>query len=327
MKIKIISLFVLVFAGASFSAPPPEPGEITQFFDTKTKSYITPDQLQERLEAADALYIGESHDQAECHIAQLKAIMGLNEVRQGKVAVGFEMLNSTLQPILDEYAEGKISDEEFLEKANWKKEWGFDFKLYEPIFSYIRRNKLKALALNVPRKIVSKTARGGLKALTEEEKKLTAKKVKINKDKKYVAYLRETYGGHGDNPMNRIMTFDNYLASMAVWNESMAEKAADFLNANKGWAFAVVAGNGHVQYNAAIPWSVKKRTKKLNHLSIYTEDLANRASFVRNPEPLADIIWFVPFEKKAEPKVEVSTAAPAMPSMPAKTETPPGSEK
>lgn len=271
------------------------------WYNTKENKFISKKKLSQLVKQSNIVYVGETHDQMECHLAQLEAIKMLNK-KTDKIAVGFEMLNKTLQPILDDYINGKLTEEEFLKKVNWEKEWGFDFKLYKPIFDYIKENNLKAFALNVPRKIVSKVARGGLESLSEDEKKLIAREIKLPENKDYINYLKETFSGHAAGPMSKIMTFDNYLMAMSVWNETMGEVAADFLNKNPDYSFVVVAGNGHVMFNAAIPWSVKRRTKNLKHLSIYTENI-NNIDNVKEIKKYADIIWFVKFsENKKEKK-------------------------
>lgn len=268
------------------------------FYSPSKKSFITNEDIHLAIASADVIYVGETHDKAACHIAQLYALKKLYESKGPKIAVGFEMLDASFQPILDEFISEAIDEQTFLEKVNWKKQWGFDFGLYKPIFDYIREKKLKAIALNVPRKIVSKTARGGLSALDKEDKKILPRKIEVNKDKMYCDYLKETFGGHGDNPMNKLMTFENYQLSMAVWNESMAENMAKFLRKNKGWGAFIVAGNGHVMYNAGIPWSLKRRLKNLKHLSFYTEDLSRKEEYLKTSSQLADIIWFVDFNIK-----------------------------
>lgn len=285
-------LSVILFPASLFSS------EMQAFYHVKKKKFMDFKEVSALIAESDVVYVGEMHDKVACHQAQLKALSILSDAKKGKVGVGFEMLNSSLQSILDEFSSGSMEESVFLEKIDWKKEWGFDYSLYKPIFDFIRENKLYAVALNVPRKIVSKTARGGLNALSQEEKQFLPAKVKVNKNKAYVNYLKETFGGHGDNPMAKIMTFDNYMLSMAVWNESMAEKAASFLKSRPGWGFLVVAGNGHVIYNAAIPWSLKRRVKGLKHLSFYTEDISMKDEYLKDKKPLADIIWFVDFSGK-----------------------------
>ncbi|HBE87669.1 MAG TPA: hypothetical protein DDW67_00805 [Elusimicrobia bacterium] len=273
------------------------------------KTRLRTEAFADMIAESDVVYVGESHDQKFAHLAQLEALKILAFAKKNKVVVGFEMLNSGLQPVLDEYASGKITEKEFLEKADWKKEWGFDFGLYKPLFDYIRKNKLKAAALNVPRGTIKKIARGGMGALSPEEKKSLPEKVEINHDPVYTAYLRATYGGHGDNPMAKVITWDNYLLSMAAWNEGMAHSAVKALKKHKGHAMLVIAGNGHVIYNAGIPFSIKTRMPGLKHLSVYTEDLEKTEAFREKPSPLADLVWFVRHESK--PRPPAASTAPA----------------
>jgi len=255
------------------------------------------------MEGADVVYVGETHDQLNDHLAQLEALKTLAALRGNKVAVGFEMLNMTLQPVLDEYAAGALTQEEFLAKADWAEEWGFDFNLYKPIFDFILQNKLRAIALNVPRKIVSKIARTGLASLTPGERAFLPETVAITGHKEYLAFLRENYdsmhaAGKASKkaPAARPMpqfTFENYLASMCAWNEGMGSRISGFLNSNPGWAVMTVAGNGHVIYNAAIPASVKVRAPGARQVSFYTESAPQcPASVPSETLAQADYIWF-----------------------------------
>jgi len=263
---------------------------------------------------AGAVFAGETHDQLTDHLAQLEALKALAGVRGEKVAVGFEMLNLTLQPVLDEYASGALTEEEFLLKADWKKEWGFDFKLYKPLFDFIREKKLKAVALNLPKKVVSKIARVGLAGLTPEERQYLPAKVEITKNADYIKYMRQTYEGHGKSrapgtyakflrdyilgPKARAgmgdFTFENYLAAMSAWNETMGSRLADFLNANPGYAGLAVAGSGHVIFNAGIPASVASRTSGLRLVSFYPQEAAAcPAALPAGDAGLADYVWYL----------------------------------
>ena len=265
--------------------------------------------------AGDVVYGGETHDQLNDHLAQLEALKALGLARGEKIVVGFEMLNMTLQPILEDYAAGKLTEEEFLAKADWKTEWGFDFNLYKPIFDYIRANKLKALALNLPKKVVSKIARVGLAGLSDTEKQYLPAKVEISKNAAYLQYLQDSFNNHGKSRapgrsdaafLRQYLlgdvkkagmgdfTFENYLAAMSAWNESMGSRLADFLNANPGYAGMTVAGAGHVMYNAGIPASVASRTSGLRGVSFYPVDAdACPAAFPAGDSGLADYVWYI----------------------------------
>jgi len=265
---------------------------------------------------ADAVFAGETHDQAKDHLAQLEALKALGEARGEKIVVGFEMLNMTLQPVLDDYASGKITEEEFLQKADWKNEWGFDFNLYKPLFDFIRAGKLKALALNLPKKVVSKIARVGLDGLSPEERQYLPAEVAITKNEAYIKYIRQSYEGHGKSNSGRTdgadavpankqdagkekkgmgdFTFENYLAAMCAWNESMGSRLADFINANPGYAGITIAGAGHVIYNAGIPASVAARTSGLHPVSFYPSDAVTcPEAMPAGDAGLADYVWYI----------------------------------
>ena len=258
----------------------------------------------------DVVYVGETHDQFNDHLAQLEALKAMREARGSKIVVGFEMLDMTLQPVLDDYAAGKITEQEFLLKTDWQKEWGFDFSLYKPLFDFIRENKLKALALNLPRKIVSKIAREGLEGLPPEDKQYLPEKVEITKHKKYLDYMKKSFEGHGDNPMAKMFKFENYLASMCAWNEAMGSRLAGFMDKHPGYSALAVVGNGHVMYNAAIPASVKARAANLRQASFYTEDAALcPGKMPAEAKDMANYIWYIAHPKKAEPAVIQSTTS------------------
>ncbi len=263
-------------------------------YKTKALKKIDFKRLKTHMAESDVIYVGESHDQMEDHLAQLKALEILFEAKGKHIAVGFEMLNFTLQPVLNDYAEGKLTEAEFLKAVNWKKEWGFDFRLYKPLFDFIREKKLKALALNLPKRIVAKIARVGIEGLSPKDRKNLPKNISISKDENYLNFLKASFGAHGSTPMAKMFKFENYLASMAAWNEAMGSKMADFLNKNKKYSGLVIAGNGHMIYNAGIPASVKSRTKKLRHSSFYTEE-ARYCPKEPSKKVLkyADFIWFI----------------------------------
>ncbi|HCC47668.1 MAG TPA: hypothetical protein DEQ38_06070 [Elusimicrobia bacterium] len=260
----------------------------------------------------DVIYVGETHDQPLDHAAQYEALKAMKIARGSRIAVGFEMLNQTLQPVLNDYAEGKLTEAEFLAKIDWQKEWGFDYAMYKPLFDFIVQNKLRAIALNVPKKVVGKIARTGLESLTPEEKQYLPEKVEITQHKKYNDYLKATFGGHGSSPMAKMFTMENYLASMAAWNEGMGARVADFLTLNPGYAVLVIAGNGHLLYNAAIPASVKARVKDVRQASFYTENAEKcPETMPKEHKDMANYVWYINHPPKPEP----APAASPMPSL------------
>ncbi|MCX5795067.1 MAG: ChaN family lipoprotein [Elusimicrobia bacterium] len=260
-----------------------------------------PQAVAEAIARSRAVSVGETHDQANDHLAQLEVLKALAASHGDKVAVGFEMLNESLQGVLDDYAAGRLSEAEFLAKADWQKEWGFPFALYKPLFDLIREHRLKALALNAPRGLVTKTARVGLEGLTPEERALLPKDMALSQDPRYMEFLKAAFGGHGAAAKEfRLLampgvTWEHYLQAMMIWNEVMAANASAYLNADSGSALLVVAGNGHVMYGAGIPFGIGRRAPGALQTTFYTEGSSEcPASLPEGLSGMADFVWFVP---------------------------------
>ena len=242
---------------------------------------------------SDVIYAGETHGQVKDHQAQLEVLKTLRIARGSKIAVGFEMLNTTLQPVLDDYAAGKMTEEEFLLKTNWVKDWGFDFSLYRPLFEFIIQNKLRALALNVPANVLGKVAGAGMAGLDTEDKKFLPETVSVSKHAKYLEFLRASYTARGDSAMAKLFDWDNHLASVAAWDEGMGSQIAAFANANPGWSVVVITGNAHIMYNAGLPASVKSRTNKIRQASFYSANGACPAVFPKEDKDTANYMWYI----------------------------------
>ena len=248
---------------------------------------------------SDIIYIGETPGLINAQLAQLEALKAMRIARSSKIAVGFEMIDAALQPILDNYAAGRISEEEFINNTGWGKEQVIDFELYKPLFDLIARNNLRALALNIPQKTLSRIANSGLAGLDDEDKKLMPGQINITKHKKYMEYLKASFDGQSGTPIP--LTWDNFLSAMSARDEGMGAKIADFINANPGWSALVIVDNGRIIYNAGIPSSVKSRTKGARQASFYTEEAACPAALPKERKNLANYIWYIPAAPPAAP--------------------------
>ena len=80
---------------------------------------------------------------------QLAIVKSLYELSPA-LAIGVEYLEQRFQPAVDDYIAGKIGEDEFLRRTQYFKEWGYDYRLYAPIFRFAREQKIPLRALNVP---------------------------------------------------------------------------------------------------------------------------------------------------------------------------------
>jgi uncharacterized iron-regulated protein len=198
--------------------------------------------------------VGETHDRYDNHLMQLEIIRRLHALHP-KLAIGMEMFQQPFQGVLDDYIAGRIDEKQLLRDTEYYRRWRFDFRLYAPILEYAREQKIPVVALNVPVELTSKVAREGFAGLTEAERKQLPAEIDRS-DAAYEARLRAIYqhhpgiDGHG---------FGKFVDVQLLWDEGMAERAADYLRDNPDELLVVLAGSGHLAYGSGIPQRLTRR--------------------------------------------------------------------
>lgn len=202
------------------------------------------------LAAGRLVAVGESHDDAAHHRIQAEVLAAL-AARRPDVAVAFEMVGYEDQAVLDAYMSGATPEAEFA--AWWKANWGFDFALYKPIFDAAKSARVRAYGLNAPRDVIKAVGKNGLAGITPAERARIPASIAESADPRYRKYVLDSVSGHGA-PASAI---PRMLEAMAVWNETMGEKAAQL--AAGGRTVLIIAGEGHVLYKAGILESAARR--------------------------------------------------------------------
>lgn len=219
-------------------------------------SIATADKVAEAADGHRFVYLGELHDNPDHHKMQAAVIEALAK-RGRNVIVGFEMFTRPVQENLNGWTLGWWSEEEFIEKSDWKKQWGFDFALYRPIFEATKKYRLPMVALNVPRDWVRQVGRTGFASLSPEIRAQVPEIDLTNQDHRSI--FTALMGGH---PMTGERGEFVYSAQV-LWDEGMADTALKYLAqapTTSNTVFAVVAGGGHLMYGQGINYRIWKRT-------------------------------------------------------------------
>ncbi len=242
-------------------APAPEPVPVVQptpattaraiVIEAGSGAALDENALYAKLAAHEIVYVGEQHDKPLHHRIQAAVVAAVASSRPGTV-VGFEMLSLDQQPTLDNYMAGSISEADF--EKFWNKHWGYAFSMYKPIFDAIRTHGAKAVALNAPRAIVKQIARGGISSLTPAQRSQLPATINPISDPDYLKYVNDALDGHGPMPpdMRRRM-----IEAQTAWNETMAETLQ---TARANGPAVVIAGSGHMIFNAGIAESIRYRS-------------------------------------------------------------------
>lgn len=242
------------------------------------------------LAQANVVYLGENHDNPEDHEIQLKIIQELHQ-RHRKTAIAMEMFQRPYQSILDRYLSGQLNEQELVEQTEYTQRWGFDWEYYAPLLRFAREKSLPVLALNTPTEVTRQVAREGLQSLTQQQQQFIPPLSEIRTDNlEYRQLMLATFkqhqqGGHGSST-----DFERFFLAQVLWDETMAETIARFLQDNPDYQVVVLAGQGHIIYDYGIPSRVARRLKH--------KQLIARSLLLRPPEDasatgtqIADFVW------------------------------------
>lgn len=153
--IKIMMILLFTF-GALLAAD-------YQLIESKSGKSITLEKMASKLRKADVIFFGEFHGNAVIHRLQAELLLQLYQAKK-RLIVSFEMFERDVQPDLDAYLAGSITEEEFLQRSRPWPNYATD---YRPLLEFAKEKELKVIAANIPRWIAGKVARGSLAALDD----------------------------------------------------------------------------------------------------------------------------------------------------------------
>ena len=106
----------LVFASAAAECL--RPGEWTVFDSAEPRAGGDVATLVAAMAQRDVLLLGEQHDDADHHRWQVQMLAALHAQRPAMV-IGFEMFPRRVQPVLERWVAGELSERDFLQQVEW----------------------------------------------------------------------------------------------------------------------------------------------------------------------------------------------------------------
>ncbi len=243
----------------------------------KTVSF---DEMMADLNTHQMIFVGEKHTIQSQHANQLEIIKAVFK-NSPSMVVGMEMFDRSYQPVLDLWSAGVLDEETFLRKVHWYANWRYDFALYRDILLFIKNNKIKIVALNIPSYIASRIRVGGIENLSDDDKSYLPKEIDTQ-NAAYRDYVEKAFNQH---QFSGNAKFDDFYMAQCVWDEVMAESIAANLGNKK---IVALAGNGHIQYKYGIPDRAFRRTG-IPFRTIYQASVGEEIEL-----SVADFIWITP---------------------------------
>jgi uncharacterized iron-regulated protein len=213
------------------------------------------DRLAAQLATKRVVFVGETHDRYDHHLNQLEIIRRLHQL-DPSLAIGVEYFQQAFQPQVDDYIAGRTTEREFLRATQYYQGWGYDYRLYAPIFRFAREQRIPVRALNVPSDLASAVAKVGIVGLSGQQRAHLPREIGPA-DEAYRSRLHKAFQEHKSVKSD---AFDHFVEAQLVWDEGMAESAAAYLIANPGRRMVILAGSGHVAFGDGIPKRLERRT-------------------------------------------------------------------
>ena len=241
----IVFILVLVFAGLVRGQSPFSEQHFRVFDAKGTPSNIS--DIIKAINAADAVFLGEVHDDSVGHAVQMEVFRQAIAAYSGKrkIALSLEMFERDVQIILNEYLNGLITESQFLAGS---RPWGNYKTDYRPLVELAREKKLSVVAANAPRRyvnMVSRNGRNSLNSLSKEARAWIAPLPYGDPSPMYAKKFNDLMAKSGDpgaaNAHNPI------VFSQALWDATMGNSVANFLKNNKEALVIHLNGSFHTE--------------------------------------------------------------------------------
>ncbi|MBX3041301.1 MAG: ChaN family lipoprotein [Bdellovibrionaceae bacterium] len=131
-----------------------EQGELKSYRKAYAKETSAPWRVSDQealLKAAlghQLLLIGDFHALQQSQKTQLRLLERLRLAKAGSFSLAVECFAAKFQKDVDAYLAGTLSEEKFLKKIGWAKNWGFPWEHYRALFDWARQHQIRVLALN-----------------------------------------------------------------------------------------------------------------------------------------------------------------------------------
>ena len=220
--------------------------------DLKTITHL--DTVVSKLSSKQVIFIGESHDRYDHHMNQLEIIRRLYEDNH-EVVIAMEFFQQPFQKYLDAYIAGSIDERDFLRKTEYFHRWRIDYRNYRPIIQYAKEHSIPLLALDTADELKHKVAQSGIEGLDPEDRKQVPEEI----DRSNVQYRKMLKSIYAMHPQTPGQNFEKFEDGQLLRDESMAQRAAQYLKEHSKSRMVVLAGGGHLVYGYGIPSRLKRR--------------------------------------------------------------------
>jgi uncharacterized iron-regulated protein len=248
------------------------------------------DLLKEAVKS-DVVFFGELHDNPIAHWLELEITKDLFSEKGKNLILAAEMFETDNQILIDEYFSGTIKESSFENEARLWKNYGTDYK---PLLNFARKNELKFVASNIPRRYASVVSSGGFEAL----QKLSADALKyiaplpVEYDPELACYkdmlsMGSEIGGSMEKKVN-----ENLPKAQAIKDATMANSIVNYWK--KGQILIHFNGSYHSDRHMGIIWYLNKYNPSIKTATITAVLQDDLDKMDNESKGIADFVIVIP---------------------------------
>lgn len=291
---------MMLFAGLAHAQPLRYAGHplVGKLWDMRSRSHIDEATLLARIDKANVLLLGETHDNPVHHELQQKLLQARLE-SGSRPALLMEQFDTERQAALDLALAGSNRDEALNTAATLTKGW--DWRFYRPLLVTALDHKLPVVAANLSRERLRPVVRQGFAAFDAADlKRMAVDEVWSEGRQKYLARLIEqAHCGQIGAELR-----DGLVRSQRLRDAVMADAALSSI----GRGVVGIVGSGHARRDIGVPLYLAARDPAARIYSIGFVEVSPEKT---SPEAYEteratasvpyDAIWFTPRIDRPDP--------------------------
>lgn len=271
------------------------PGDYAVF--TGAGEHATVEDLVAAMADVGVVFIGETHDDPTGHALEAELLERAVETAGRPVALSLEFFERDVQPVLDEYLAGWISESSFTDASRPWPRYASD---YRPLIELARERGFDVVAANAPRRYVTRVTAHGRESLDSLPPSALEHLPPLPYGQSSPAYrdqwidvisaVMEQEGTRCGLPVEHSQALapvgahanmGNQLHAQTLWDASMAWSVAEYLRAHPDALVLHMVGGFHVARDTGIP----------EHLRAYRPDTRTLIVMLR---PVEEVGAFEP---------------------------------
>ncbi len=231
-----------------------------KIYDVKNQKTISLADIVTAAAKVDVVFFGEEHNDSTGHYLEIELFKKLANAYVNKIGLTLEMFHTDVQPIINEYLAGVISEKNFIKEA---RAWN-NYKDYRPMIEFAKSEGINVIGGNAAARYSNAVTKNGLETLKKLPSHVSTLLPPLNIDTltgRYYEKFIDLLGGHSMGGM-KVYQAQNF------WDATMAWSIAKFAKQHKGAKIFQVNGRFHSDEKLGTYAQLKKYAPKLKAINI-----------------------------------------------------------